>query len=122
MRLYVRFPIPPSRIETLTASAGPPCKRSLVYRVLLDEDILYMIAREIYERVDGRGAGRVALARLARTARGFNLVATRVLWERMDSVAPLLKTIPGLSWVPIKRKFWVQWVGFMNRLGYSIYT
>ena len=81
------------------------------HRVLFNRDIFEPIARILYNMEESDG--RIALARLARTCRGFFYDSIAVLWETMDSIAPLLRTIRGLDWEVVfvdKDKGLARWV------------
>ncbi|KAH9834884.1 uncharacterized protein C8Q71DRAFT_129940 [Rhodofomes roseus] len=82
---------------------------SPVYRVLFNEDLFENVVRLLLGLGKGRNHGSVAS--LACASREFMHTALRVLWERMWSLVPLLKTVPGLVWKssPINSGDGVQW-------------
>ncbi|KAH9834927.1 uncharacterized protein C8Q71DRAFT_132241 [Rhodofomes roseus] len=69
---------------------------SPVYQVLFNEDLFENVVRLLLVAQEGRNYGSVAS--LALTLRQFTHTALRVLWERMWSLVPLLKTVPGFVW------------------------
>ncbi|KAH9931439.1 uncharacterized protein B0H18DRAFT_1208798 [Fomitopsis serialis] len=69
---------------------------SAVPRVLFNEDLLDNIVGFLHH--SQYTDDPVSVARLARTSRRLQYTATRALWATLDSLVPLLKLIPGLTW------------------------
>ncbi|TFY62438.1 hypothetical protein EVJ58_g3866 [Rhodofomes roseus] len=91
-------------INTETETRDPVAldKSSPVYRVLFNEDVFGMIVVAALDCAPGTH-DRATISRLARTSRGFTRAAMRVLWRKMTSLVPLLRTIPGLKWDKYRR-------------------
>lgn len=81
-------------------ASGPGPSTFTGHPCLLVDEIFDQIVRHVY----AAGSGKGSVASLAATCQSFHVPAIRVLWEKMDSVVPLIKTLPDDIWVEREMK------------------
>lgn len=79
-------PLTSSHTHGPATFTGHPC--------LLIAEIFDQIVRDVYDSGNGKGS----VASLAATCQSFHVPAICILWEKMDSIVPLIKTLPDGFW------------------------